>query len=140
MTSFVQDVHARKLYDFFFFLATGAFLATRAPVAPLSVATNNAADAGIPALPSRRICLALNFRPYSFSVALPSGRNVEPSSEIPANSPRDREIRKHLRPHHYVGRRCRVPSHRTCCRRHIRPQLYFAAQQRIYSAVIDHEN
>src|ERR1700722_3590892 len=48
-------------------------------------------EGGTGAAPFRIISVAVNFFPYSLSLASLSGRNVEPSSEIPANSPRDRE-------------------------------------------------
>src|SRR6266446_11004345 len=53
--------------------------------------TSSCAQAGMPTFPSRIICLALNFLPYRFSLAPPSERRVEPSSETPANSPLLRE-------------------------------------------------
>ena len=49
------------------------------------------AHAGIPTLPPRIISFAVSFRPYSFSLALPSERSVEPSRETPANNPLLRE-------------------------------------------------
>src|SRR5258708_10519565 len=53
--------------------------------------TSSRPEAGMPTLPSRTISLAVGLRPYSFLFALPSDRSVEPSSEIPANKPRERE-------------------------------------------------
>jgi hypothetical protein len=53
--------------------------------------TSSRPEAGTPTLPSRTISLAVRFRPYSFLLALPSDRSVEPSSEMPANNPRERE-------------------------------------------------
>src|ERR1700687_1995947 len=41
--------------------------------------------------PSRTRAVAFPFLPYNDSFALLSGRSVEPSSEMPANSPRERE-------------------------------------------------
>src|SRR5262245_54682263 len=52
---------------------------------------NSPPAAGTPTLPSRTISLALRLRPYSFLLALPSERSVEPSNEMPANKPRVRE-------------------------------------------------
>ena len=49
-------------------------------------ATSSRALGGAFTLPSRMISFAVSFCPYSFSLALPSERSVEPSSEIPANS------------------------------------------------------
>src|SRR4029077_4612101 len=47
---------------------------------------SSAAAAGAFTLPSRMISRAVSFLPYSFSLALPSERIVEPASETPANS------------------------------------------------------
>src|SRR5579863_10399198 len=49
------------------------------------------AQAGAFTFPSRMMSLALTCLPYNFSLALPSERNVEPSSETPANNPLLRE-------------------------------------------------
>src|SRR5215475_14242959 len=54
-------------------------------------AINSLPAAGTPTLPSRTISFALRLRPYSFLLALPSERSVEPSNEMPANKPRVRE-------------------------------------------------
>src|SRR5262249_3289621 len=54
-------------------------------------ATNSVPAAGTPTLPWRTISFALRLRPYSFLLALPSERSVEPSNETPANKPRVRE-------------------------------------------------
>src|SRR5207302_7792924 len=56
--------------------------------------TSSCALAGIPTFPPRMISLAVSFLPYNFSLALPSDRRVEPSSETPANSPLLREYDK----------------------------------------------
>ena len=48
-------------------------------------------DGGTGTAPLRMISVAVNFFPYSFSLASLSGRKVEPSSETPANKPRARE-------------------------------------------------
>src|SRR5579864_3489451 len=53
--------------------------------------TSSAAQAGFFTFPPRMMSLALNFCPYNFSLALPSERRVEPSSETPANNPLLRE-------------------------------------------------
>lgn len=53
-----------------------------------------AAAAGLPTFPSRKISFAVNFFPYTFSFAPLSGRRVDPSNEIPANSPREREYER----------------------------------------------
>src|SRR5882762_2796226 len=53
--------------------------------------TSSRPEAGTPTLPSRTLSFAVRFRPYSFLFALPSDRSVEPSSEMPAKSPRERE-------------------------------------------------
>jgi hypothetical protein len=52
---------------------------------------NSLPAAGTPTLPSRTISFAVRLRPYSFLLALPSERSVEPSSATPANKPRVRE-------------------------------------------------
>src|SRR5580704_1305306 len=54
-------------------------------------AISSEAQAGLFTLPSRMMSLALTFFPYSFSLALPSERRVEPSRETPANNPLLRE-------------------------------------------------
>src|ERR1700687_5581233 len=51
-------------------------------------------DGGIGTAPRRMISVAVNFFPYSFSLASLSGRKVEPSSEMPAKSPRDLEYER----------------------------------------------
>src|SRR5579872_99536 len=69
--------------DFGSDLFTGDFLSSRE--------TSCCADAGTPTFPPRMISLAVSFLLYSFSFALPSERNVEPSRETPANNPLLRE-------------------------------------------------
>src|SRR5579862_2657738 len=57
----------------------------------LRTASNCAADAGARTARWSTMSLAGSFFRYSFSLASLSGRSVEPSSETPANNPRDRE-------------------------------------------------
>ena len=49
------------------------------------------ADGGTGTAPLKMISSAVTFLPYTLSLALLSGRTVEPASEIPANNPRARE-------------------------------------------------
>src|ERR1700747_3677448 len=53
--------------------------------------TNFCAGGGTATAPLKTIDSASSFFPYTLSLASLSGRTVEPSSEIPAKSPRDRE-------------------------------------------------
>src|ERR1700674_3695197 len=54
----------------------------------LSRETSFCPDGGTGTAPLRMISVAVNFFPYSFSLASLSGLKDEPSSEMPANRPR----------------------------------------------------
>src|SRR5260370_10549071 len=58
---------------------------------PPRIASSGRADAGGATFPSRTISLALSSFPYRALLAPSSDRNVEPSSDTPANSPCDLE-------------------------------------------------
>ena len=57
----------------------------------VSVAIILCADAGAGTVPFSTMSVAVIFFPYTSSLAPLSGRSVEPSSETPANRPRERE-------------------------------------------------
>src|SRR6266849_7149222 len=75
-----QPVYCSDLGSDLFF---GVFL--------FSKAIRSCAAGGAFTLLPRIMSFALSCCLYSFSLALPSERSVEPSSEMPANSPLDRE-------------------------------------------------
>src|ERR1700686_955524 len=78
------DVTGKSLCDGFTYSKwTGDFL--------LRVARSGLAEAGARIVLLITMSLALTPFPYSLRFPSPSGRRLEPSSETPANSPRERE-------------------------------------------------